>query len=132
MAANVADTEIRAVLDGMIEALNAGDRDRLRTFLSQQGGTHIGSDGTEWFTNDELLGSLGGGDATGIQIVVEEWEIHGGNGEFAWVAGRAHFEDESKQSPAVRLSVVLAREGDHWVAVHSHASLGVANAEMFG
>jgi ketosteroid isomerase-like protein len=29
------------------------------------------------------------------------------------------------------MSAVLAREGDRWTVVHSHASFGVPNADVF-
>jgi SnoaL-like domain len=133
MATNEADSEIRAVLDGMIEALNSGDRDRLRTFLTWRGeGLHVGSDEKEWMTDDQLVESLGGGEVGDITIVVTDWTVHGGGDGLAWAAGHARFEGKSKRSATVRLTAVLAKEGDHWLVVHSHASLGVPNEEMFG
>jgi SnoaL-like domain len=132
MATNGADSEIRAALDGMIEALNSGDRDRLSKFLSKaEGGIHIGTEESEWFTDDQLVEALGGGDTSGIKVVVEDWSVHSGKDRPTWAAALAHFEDESRRSPAVRLTAVLAREPDGWVVVHSHASMGVPNNEMF-
>lgn len=132
MATVGTDAEIRAALEGMIAALNAGDRERLRTFLSESGGgIHIGTDESEWLTDDQLVETLGGGDVPGVSIVVEDWSIHGGTDGTAWAAGLAHFEDENRQTPAVRLTAVLSSEGDRWVVVHSHASMGVPNNQMF-
>jgi hypothetical protein len=133
MATVGSDPEIRAALDGMIEALNSHDGNRLRPFMSTtEGSIHIGTDESEWFTDDQLVEALGSGDeASGIDIVVEDWSIHSREGGPTWAAGLAHFEDASRRSPAVRLTAVLAHEGDHWVVVHSHASMGVPNNEMF-
>jgi hypothetical protein len=132
MATVGTDSEIRAALDGMIEALNSGEGDRLRACLSKtEGGIHIGTEESEWFTDDQLVEALGAGDTSGIKVVVEDWSIHRGEDSPTWAAGLAHFEDESRRSPAVRLTAVLTREGDRWVVVHSHASMGVPNHEMF-
>ncbi len=132
MATTDTGSEIRAALDGMIEALNTGDRDRLRTFLSQtEGGIHIGTDETEWLTNDQLVDALGAGDASGIRVVVEDWSVHSLGADTAWAVGLAHFEDDTRQSAPVRLSAVLSHEGGHWVVAHSHASIGVPNDELF-
>jgi hypothetical protein len=132
MATVGTESGIRAALDGMIEALNSGDRDRLRTFLSTSGGgIHIGTDEAEWLTDDQLVEALGGGDVPGVTIVVEDWSIHAGTDGAAWAAGLAHFEDENRQTPTVRLTAVLRSEGGHWVVVHSHASMGVPNNQMF-
>jgi len=48
----------------------------------------------------------------------------------AWVVGRGRFvAGEREQS--MRYSGVARREGDRWVIVHSHASIGVPNEDLF-
>ena len=130
--ANDRKSEIRATLDGMIDALNAADRDRLGTFLSHTGsGIHIGTDQTEWLTNEQLVDALAGGEVSGVQVVVEDWSIHSLGADTAWAAGLAHLDDGTRQSAPVRLSAVLSYERGHWVVAHSHASIGVPNDELF-
>jgi hypothetical protein len=126
------ESEIRGTLDGMIQALNSGDRERVRTVLARsEEGIHIGTDEREWLTNDQLVESLGDNETSGIRIVVEDWSIHCPSGDTAWAAGLAHFEDDTRQSSSVRLSAVLSREGGHWMVAHSHASIGVPNNQLF-
>jgi hypothetical protein len=90
VAAIGADTEIREVLDQMIEAL-------------------------------------------GVKAVVDDFTVHGETNDVAWAVGQGHFENKSGASTRpVRISAVLVRDADRWTVVHSHASIGVPNAEMFG
>ena len=71
------------------------------------------------------------GEASSIKAVVDDWTVHSGEGDLAWAVGHGRFQDESRRTPAVRLTAVLTREGDRWLLVHSHASIGVANEKMF-
>jgi ketosteroid isomerase-like protein len=133
MAATSADSEIREVLDQMIEAMNSGDRDRLRTFVGQRpDAVHIGSDPDEWMTAEEIVETVGGGEALGVKVVVDDFTVHGETNDVAWAVGHGHFENKSGSTRPVRMSAVLVRDGDRWTVVHSHASIGVPNAEMFG
>jgi ketosteroid isomerase-like protein len=133
MAAISADSEIREVLEQMIDAMNSGDRDRLRTFLAQRpDAVHIGSDPDEWMTAGEIVETLGGGEALGVKAVVDDLTVHGETSDVAWAVGHGHFENKSGSTRPVRMSAVLVRDGDSWTIVHSHASIGVPNAEMFG
>jgi ketosteroid isomerase-like protein len=134
VTATSADSEIREVLDQMIEAMNSGDRDRLRTVVAQRpDAVHIGSDPDEWMTAEEAVETVGGGEALGVKVVVDDFTVHGETNDVAWAVGHGHFEDKSGGSTRpIRMSAVLVRDADRWTVVHSHASIGVPNAEIFG
>lgn len=133
MPAIAADAEIRMVLDQMVEAQNAGDRDRYVASLAHRpDAIHIGTDPDEWWTVDELSRSLSDGDNSDIKLVIDEMTVHAETDDVAWAVGRGHFESAAGKSRPVRTSGVLTRDGDGWKLVHSHASIGVPNSEMFG
>ena len=132
MTMTATDSEIRTAIEQMVDALNAGDRTRLRALLAERPDSlHIGSDPNEWMTADEMVESLGGGEALGTKAVLDDVRVHRESEDFAWAAGHAHFEDGSGLSRPFRVTGVLIREGGRWLMVHSHASIGVPNPEMF-
>ena len=131
MAATAADSEIRKVIEQVLDAMNAGDRDRLRSFLTQRpGDLHIGTHSGEWMTSEELVATLGSSEPLSVKAVLDDITVHE-TGDFAWAVGHAHFENESGRSRPVRVTEVLARDGDRWTVAHSHASVGVPNSELF-
>jgi ketosteroid isomerase-like protein len=129
MAAIAADSEIRMVLEHMLDALNAGDRDRLRSFLAPDA-IHIGGLTDDWTTSEELVATLGS-EAISFKAVLDDITVYGTT-DVAWAVGHAHFENGSRTSRPVRVTEVLARDGDRWTIVHSHASIGVTEEEFFG
>ena len=132
MATTAAEEEVRAVLDRMLAAQNAGDAERMRAMLSQRAGAHIGTDAEEWWTSRQLVDGVaaaGGGDD--IQAVTDDIDIHV-QGDVAWAEGRGRFTRPGGGERAVRLTGVLIREDGQWKVVQSHASIGVPNADIFG
>lgn len=132
MAGTEAQDEIRAVLDQLLEAQNAGDAERVRSALSgRPGAVHIGTDADEWWTSNQVadaVAAAGGGDD--IQAVADDLDIHV-HGDMAWAEGRARFTSPDGRARPVRMTGVLAREDGQWKVVQSHASIGVPNAEIF-
>jgi uncharacterized protein (TIGR02246 family) len=127
-----AHDEIRAALDQMIEAQNAGDAERVRSMLSERpDAVHIGTDAEEWWTSKQVVDAVaaaGGGD--GIRAIIDDVGIHI-LGDVAWTEGRGRFTSPGGERP-VRITGVLAREDGQWRVVQSHASIAVPNAEIFG
>lgn len=73
-----AHEEIRAVLDQMIEAQNAGDAEPVRSMLSERpDAVHIGTDAGEWWTSKQVVDAVaaaGGGE--GIRAIIDDAGIH--------------------------------------------------------
>jgi ketosteroid isomerase-like protein len=133
MAATAADSEIRKVLEQVLDAMNAGDRDRLRSFLAQRpDALHIGTDPDEWMTSEEMVATLGNVETLSVKAVLDDITVDGETNDVAWAVGHAHFESGSIRSQPVRITAVLVRDGNRWTVVHSHASIGVPNSELFG
>lgn len=133
MAAIAADSEIRVALEQMLDAMNAGDRDRLRGLLAQRpDAVHIGTDPDEWMTSEEMVGTLGNIETLSVKVVPDDITAHAESSDVAWAVGHAHFESGSRRSQPVRMTAVLVRDGDRWTVVNLHASIGVPNAELLG
>ena len=123
--------EIRKVLDGMIEAQNAGDAGRLASMLSERrDAVHIGTDAEEWWTSGQVVDAAADG-ADDIRAVADDIDVHI-HGDIAWVEGRGRFTRADGAERPVRMTGVLVREDGQWKVAQSHASIGVPNAEMFG
>jgi ketosteroid isomerase-like protein len=131
MAATAADSEIRMALEQAFDAINAGDRGRLRSFLAPDA-IHIGTDPDEWMTSEEMVATLGGVETLSVKAVLDDITAHGEMSDVAWAVGHAHFESGSRRSRPVRMTAVLVRDGNHWTIAHSHYSIGVPNAELLG
>lgn len=132
MAAVGADSEVLGVLEQVLEAINAGDHDRLAAHLSQRpDALHIGSDADEWWTSEELVGSFGN-EPLGIKVVMDDVSVRSETSSVAWAVGRGRFDNESGRIRPMRMTAVLVREAGAWKVVHLHASIGVPNAELFG
>jgi uncharacterized protein (TIGR02246 family) len=140
MAATAADSEIRKVLEQVLDAINAGDRDRLRSFLAPDA-IHIGTDPDEWWTSEEMVAAVdefmvirhvGGVETLSVKAVLDDVTAHGETSDVAWAVGHAHFESGSRRSRPVRMTAVLVRDGNRWTIAHSHYSIGVPNAELLG
>jgi uncharacterized protein (TIGR02246 family) len=133
MAGTGAQDEVRAVLDQLLEAQNAGDAERTRALLSERpDAVHIGSDAEEWWTSKRLVDAVdaaAGGDD--IQAVADDIEVHV-QGDVAWAEGRGRFTSAGGGERPVRMTAVLVREDGQWKVVQSHASIGVPNTDIFG
>jgi ketosteroid isomerase-like protein len=133
MAGTEAQDEIRAVIDQLLEAQNAGDGDLVRAMLSQRAdAVHIGTDAEEWWTGkqvaDAAAASPGGDD---ILASADDIDVHI-HGDVAWAEGHGRFTNASGGERPVRMTGVLVREDGQWKVVQSHASIGVPNADIFG
>lgn len=123
--------EVRAVLDEMIDAENAGDAGRLRRTLSERpDAVHIGTDASEWWTSKEVVDDVAASAEGGIRVVADDIGIHV-LGDVAWAEGQGRFTNPGVGERPVRMTAVLAREDGRWKAVQSHASIGVPNADIF-
>jgi uncharacterized protein (TIGR02246 family) len=133
MARTGAQDEIRAVLDQLLEAQNAGDADRIGTALSERpDAVHIGTDADEWWTTKQIVDAVaaaGGPDE--IQAVADDVDIHV-QGDVAWAEGRGRFTKAGGGERPVRMTGVFVREDGQWKMVQSHASIGVPNDDIFG
>ena len=130
MAATM-EAGVREVVERMLDAMNQGDRERLRSCLSDDpSAVHIGTDPDEWWSSAQVVETMGGSGPTGIQVVADEVTVHPLGEDAAWVVGRGRFVADERERP-VRFSGVTTRDGDRWVLVHSHASIGVLNDELF-
>jgi uncharacterized protein (TIGR02246 family) len=131
MAATTTEAEVREVVERMLDAMNRGDRERLRSCVSDDASAvHIGTDPDESWSSAQLVETMGGGGASGIQVVSDEVTVHVLGEDAAWLVGRGRFVAGERERP-VRFSGVAMRDGDRWVFVHSHASIGVPNDELF-
>lgn len=134
MAGTGPDDEIRAVLDQMLQAINAGDAGRLRTLVSERpDAVHIGTDAAEWWTSKQMLDAMDGNlhGAFDVQAVIDDVGVHV-DGEIAWVEGRGRFRRSDGAERPVRMTSVLAREDGQWKVVQLHTSIAVPNADIFG
>ena len=133
MAGTGAQDEIRAVFHQLLEAQNAGDAERVRSMLSERpDAVHIGTDAEEWWTSQQIadvVAAAGGEDD--IQAVADDIDVHV-HGDIAWVEGHGRFTNRDGGERPVRMTGVFAREHGQWKVVQSHASIGVANADIFG
>jgi uncharacterized protein (TIGR02246 family) len=133
MAGTGAPEEIRAVLDQVIEAQNAGDARRVRSMLSERpGAVHIGTDADEWWTSKQIVDAVAAAGGTDeIHTVADDIDVHV-QGEVAWAEGRGRFTTADGGARPVRMTAVLVREDGQWKLVQSHASIAVPNADIFG
>ena len=134
MSDSEVELEVRAVIDGITEALQAADAKRLDALLSDRpGSTHIGSDPREWWTKDQLLAGISEATSVGeVQVGLEiaDVAVHV-LGDVAWAEGTGTFTNGAGGERPVRMTSVFLREGASWRAVQSHASIGVPNEEIF-
>lgn len=131
MAGTEAQDEVRAVFDQLLEAMNAGDAQRVRSVLSERrDAVHIGTDAEEWWTSGQVADAAAAGGGGDIQVIADEIEIHV-LGNVAWAEARGRFTRVGGGARPARMTSVFAREDERWKVVQSHASLGVPNAEMF-
>src|SRR5262252_9086216 len=74
MAGTGAPDEIRAVLDQLLEAQNAGDADRIGTALSERpDAVHLGTDAGEWWTAKQIVDAVAAaGGPEEIQAVADD------------------------------------------------------------
>jgi hypothetical protein len=132
MAATTTEAEVRELSERMFEAMNRGDSDGLRSCLSEDSSAvHIGTDPNEWWSSAQVIETVGGvGPSSGLQAISDELTIQPLGEDAAWVVGRGRFVSGEREQ-SMRYSGVARREGDRWVVVHSHASIGLPNEDLF-
>jgi len=130
MATTTVEAAVRSAADELLAAMNAGDREALRRRLSRDpGAVHIGTDPAEWWSSEEVVSNLGGVTESGVKATVDDVSVHPIGEDAAWIVGAGHFVGDGVNIP-VRMSGVVVREGDEFVFVHSHASVGIPNDEL--
>jgi ketosteroid isomerase-like protein len=126
--------EVLAVIERMTEALQTADADSLAAVLSERSGAlHIGTDPGEWWTTQELVAGIKDATSVGdnpIHIEHDKPQV-AVSGDVAWTVARARFKNDDGGERAVRVTGVFVREGGHWKAVQTHASIGVPNEKIF-
>ena len=124
------EAAVREAADELLASMNAGDGEALRRVLSgDPGAVHIGTDPDEWWSSDDVVSNLGNVPVSGVKATVDELTVHPMGEGAAWFVGTGRFVGEGVDVP-VRMSGVAVREGDRFVFVHSHASVGVANDKL--
>ena len=130
MAMTEVQEEVHAALDQMLDAMNAGDAERLRSLLSERAdAVHIGSDPGEWSTSNEFADDVAGS-TNDVMLLADDIGTHV-QGEVAWAEGRGRFRDSSGNQRPFRMTGVLVREDGRWKVAQLHVSIGVPNAEIF-
>jgi ketosteroid isomerase-like protein len=104
--------EVRAAVSEMIDALNAGDTERLRPLLSQRtDAVHIGTDAEEWNTSKEILHDMAVGSDGDVQVVADDLNVHV-QGDVAWVEGRGRFTNRSGAQRHERAALPVRSEDE--------------------
>jgi uncharacterized protein (TIGR02246 family) len=131
MAGTGVQEEVRAALDEMLDAQNAGDAGRLRCMLPERpDAVHIGTDAGEWWTSKEVVDAVAAAGNDDVQVVADDIDVHL-LGDVAWAEGRGRFTNPGGGERPMRMTAVLVREDGRWMVVQSHASIGVPNADIF-
>jgi uncharacterized protein (TIGR02246 family) len=131
MAVTGVEEEVRAVLNQMIDAQNAGDGERLRPMLSNRpDAVFIGTDPDEWWTSKEVVDAIAGSPSGDVTVAVDDIGVHA-LGDVAWVEGHGRFKASDGNERPVRVTSVLVREDGQWKAAQLHASITVPNEQIF-
>lgn len=129
-----AETEVRAAVDSLTEALQQRDAQKLESLLSNRPGSmNIGSDPDEWWTKAELVAGIRQAmqaGASDVGVEHDEVTVHA-QGDVAWFEGKGKFTDGKGGERGTRFTGVFVREDDRWKATQIHASVGVPNDHMF-
>jgi ketosteroid isomerase-like protein len=126
--------EAADVVRAFYEMMATGDTEAIDRMCSDDAGAiMIGTDPDEWWEGGAQIKSalrqqLEGG---GLSVRAGDPRVVQ-TGDVAWFADRPVFVMPDGQEVACRLTGVLHREQGEWKLVHSHGSLGVANAQAFG
>jgi uncharacterized protein (TIGR02246 family) len=123
--------EVRAALDEMLDAQNAGDAGRLRCMLAERpDAVHVGTDAGEWRASKEVVDAVAAAGNDDVQVVAGGVDVHLLGG-VAWAEGRGRFTSPGGGERPMRMTAVLVREDGRWMVVQSHASVGVPDADIF-
>jgi uncharacterized protein (TIGR02246 family) len=128
-----AEAGVRAVLEELIAAQNAGDAKGMQAVLSQRGDSvFIGTDPGEWLTGPQVVGLMeqAGEDPAQVTVSIVDAAVHVEGDGVAWASGRGLFRAADGRERPVRLSVVLVREAGRWRVVHVHASVGLPDSDL--
>jgi hypothetical protein len=130
MATTTVEAAVREAVDELLASMNTGDRDALRRRLSTDpGAVHIGTDAAEWWNSEDVVSSVGNVTG-GVHATVDDLAVHPLGEDAAWFAGTGRFVGDGVEVHH-RISGVAVREGDRFVFVNSHVSIGVPNDQLF-
>ena len=133
MSSVAVEADVRVAVEDLVEAMNEGNRERLRSRLAARPeAVHIGTDPNEWWTSDQVAASVGGGGPdSGITVVADQIEAHQLADHIAWIVGKGRFRASDGKERPVRISGVVVREDGRWRFIHTHASIAVSNDDLF-
>jgi hypothetical protein len=130
MATTTVETAVRDAVDDLLASMHSGDREGLRRRLSADpGAVHIGTDPEEWWSSEDVVSNLGNVSEAGVRTSVDEMSVHPVSEDAAWFAGTGRFIGDGVEV-RYRMSGVAVREGERFVFVNSHVSIGVPNDEL--
>jgi hypothetical protein len=126
--------ELRDLIRATFEAYNRGDVSFIdRHTSSQEGVRLIGSDPNEWYEGGRAAEVLKQEMQEGGVRVSSMGEIDAFvEGTVGWVSGRPVWALEGGREIPTRWTGVFHQEDGEWKMVQAHASVGVANEELFG
>ena len=131
MAVTGVEEEVRAVLNEMMDAQNAGDAERIRATLSNRPDVVFIGDGPgEWWTSKDYLDVIAGSHPGDINAAFDDIGVHA-LGDVAWADGHGRFKASDGNERPVRGTAVLVREDGQWKVVQSHVSIAVPNEQTF-
>jgi hypothetical protein len=130
IAAAEEQRQVLAVIYELLDAQEAGNVGRMRATLSDRPeAAHMATDGLRWETSNEAANAVTAVPA-GLRLVADHFDVHL-HGGVAWVEGLGRIVNPGGDERPVRMSGVLVREQGRWKMVQSHASLPVADADIF-
>lgn len=130
-----ASTELCDIIVGWFDSVARGDTSWLDRHISHQDSVRlIGTDSSEWLAGAraaqflrEEVGAIGG------QVRVAHGEVEAyREGGVGWGVARPTITLPNGQSFSPRWSAVFHQENGDWKAVQVHASVGLANEQLFG
>ncbi|MGH3921366.1 MAG: nuclear transport factor 2 family protein [Pseudonocardiaceae bacterium] len=128
-------TEVEDLTRRIYDGMRRGDTDAVVGLISGQDGlVWIGTDPHEWWTGYDTV----------VEVFQAQLEATGGfeivgqdprgyrEGDVGWVADQALLRMPDGTEVPIRLTAIAHREDGEWRFVQCHASIGVANQEVFG
>jgi hypothetical protein len=128
-------SELRDLIAGWFKAVEQGDQSWVDRHVSRQDGMRlIGTDPNEWLDAEGAIAFLKGeAEAMAGMVRASPGEPEAFyEGTVGWGTTRPTLTLPDGRTVSPRWSAVFHREDGEWKMVHLHASVGVANEELFG